>query len=203
MEKDTYKTLASPSPETIFKDKGSKFIGRAFPITSEGDAQERLSELWQEHPKATHICYAWQLGKRYDHYRANDDGEPTHSAGMPIYNQIKSNGLTGTLVTVIRYYGGVNLGVGGLKQAYKSAAQQCLAKAKTRTHSIKLTLKLHFEYGQMGTVMRIIDEENLNISQQNMHLDCWIDLSIRVRKIKRMQQRFDAIDGVKNEIVED
>lgn len=108
MQKESYKTIAKASPKFILKEKGSKFLGRAFPIKSEEDAQSILEELWREHPKATHICYAWQLGTDYDQYRANDDGEPTHSAGMPIYHQIQSFELTQVLVVVIRYYGGTN-----------------------------------------------------------------------------------------------
>lgn len=178
MKKATYKTLARRSPETIVKDKGSKFIARAFPIDSEKDAEQMIHVLWQKHPKASHICWAWQLGKRYQQYRANDDGEPTHSAGTPIYNQLCAFHLTNVLVAVIRYYGGVNLGVGGLKQAYKKAAETCLTDAKIVTRPIIGLLRLHFQYDNLGTVMRIIDEENLKITDQVMQLDCTLVLSV-------------------------
>ena len=123
---DTYKTIEFPSEEILFKEKGSKFFGYAFPVTTEEAIKEHLEILKKQHHTARHWCYAWQLGKSYELYRANDDGEPSNSAGMPIYGQLQSFELTNILLVVVRYFGGTKLGVGGLIQAYKTTAQWAL-----------------------------------------------------------------------------
>lgn len=203
MKKDTYKTLSKPAAETLFKDKGSKFIGYAFPIQSEEDVKVILEELWKKHSKASHICYAWQLGKRYEQYRANDDGEPSNSAGMPIYGQLKSFEITQVLVAVVRYYGGVNLGVGGLINAYRSSAQLTLEGASIVTKTIKTELLLTFDYPLMNPVMRVIKERNLKVVDQKMHLDCNITLAVRQLNLKDIQKRFERIYGVTLTVLED
>ncbi|MEH6408183.1 MAG: YigZ family protein [Leeuwenhoekiella sp.] len=156
---DHYKTITKDAPETLFKDRSSKFVGYAFHVTSEEMVKEKLDELHEQHPKASHICYAWQLGKRYEHFRANDDGEPNNSAGMPIYGQLQSFELTEALVAVVRYYGGTNLGVGGLIHAYKTSAQITLEGAKIVSKTIKSDLVLEFDYPLINNVMRIIKEK--------------------------------------------
>jgi len=130
--KDTYKTISKPSEEVLFKEKNSKFFGYAFPITTEDEAKTHIEELKKKHHQARHWCYAWQTGKEENelHFRANDDGEPSNSAGMPIYGQIQSFDVTDILVVVVRYFGGVKLGVGGLIQAYKTAAQLALENSR-------------------------------------------------------------------------
>ena len=195
--------MAKPAPETLFKDKGSKFYGYAFRVTTEDAVKEKLEELWQKHNKASHICYAWQLGKRYEHYRANDDGEPSNSAGMPIYGQLQSFEVTQVLVAVVRYYGGTNLGVGGLINAYRTSAQITLEGAKIVNRTIKTELQLKFGYDLMNNVMRVIKEKNLAIKNQEMHLDCKITLAIRETDLNTIKERFDAIYGVKTKILND
>ncbi|WP_031428815.1 IMPACT family protein [Flavimarina sp. Hel_I_48] len=202
MQKDTFKTLAAPSPESLVKDRGSKFLGYGYPITTEEESKERLEQLWKQHPKASHICYAWQLGKRYEHYRANDDGEPNNSAGMPIYGQLQSAGITNVLVAVVRYYGGTNLGVGGLITAYKTCAQLTLESGNIVTRTIKITLRLQFEYALMNVAMRIIKEQNLKITDQQMHLNCTIDLAVRELKLAKIKARFEAIHGMAVEVLD-
>ena len=128
--KDTYKTIITASEEVLFKDRNSKFFGYAFPVTTEEEIREHLEQLKKKHHSARHGCYAWQLGKEDLHYRANDDGEPSNSAGMPIYGQIQSFEVTNILIVVVRYFGGVKLGVGGLINAYKTAAQMALEVAQ-------------------------------------------------------------------------
>jgi uncharacterized YigZ family protein len=203
LQKDSYKTLAAPTPESLFKDRGSKFIGYGFHIKTEEAAKEQLDQLWKQHSKASHICYAWQLGERYEHYRANDDGEPGNSAGMPIYGQLQSVGITQALIAVVRYYGGVNLGVGGLITAYKTSAQLTLEEGKIVTRTIKQVLRLKFEYPLMNIVMRIIKEQNLKIADQTMHLNCTIDLAVREGKLPKIKQRFEVIYGIQIEILKD
>ena len=119
---DLYKTIESPSQETLFKDRNSKFYGYAFPVNSENDIKASLQFLKKKHPTARHFCYAWQLGIDSFSFRVNDDGEPKNSAGIPIYGQIQSFGLTNVLIVSVRYFGGVKLGVGGLINAYKHSA---------------------------------------------------------------------------------
>ena len=194
---DTYKTIIKTSEESLFKDRGSKFIGQAHPVSSENEIEQILLQLKTNHNKASHVCYAWQLGKNYELYRANDDGEPNNSAGMPIYGQIQSFDVTEILVTVIRYYGGTNLGVGGLIQAYKTAAQLALESAKIKIKVITQSLNIQFEYPLLHTVMRIIKEEQLDIAKQEMHLSCSITVSVRKNAIEQVKERFDLVFGLK------
>lgn len=191
-ERDTYKTIKTATPEVLYKEKGSKFLGYAFPITSEDEAKEHIDALRKEHHSARHWCYAWQIGKNYESHRANDDGEPSNSAGMPIYGQIQSFDVTNILIVVVRYFGGTKLGVGGLIQAYKAAAQMAMEAAEIVEHTIDEEFILKFEYPEMNTVMRIIKEENIEIVHQKMELDC--ELLIAVRK-KNAQKIFDVFDN--------
>lgn len=191
--KDTYKTITKPSEEVLFKDKNSKFFGYAFPVTSEEEAKEHLEDLKKKHHSARHWCYAWQIGKEEDnlHYRANDDGEPSNSAGMPIYGQIQSFDVTNVLIVVVRYFGGVKLGVGGLINAYKTAAQMALETSKIVTRTIDLKYEISFDYPEMGNVMRIIKENNLNVLDQKLELDCSIYISVRKKEAKAIFDKFD------------
>ncbi len=189
-EKDTYKTITKPSKEALFKDRGSKFYGYAFPVKNETQIEAYIEELKSKHHKARHWCYAWQLGKEYDRYRANDDGEPSNSAGMPIYGQLQSFDVTNTLVVVVRYFGGTKLGVGGLIQAYKTGAQMALENSKIVKRTIDETFLLKFEYPEMNTVMRIIKDEDLNIVNQKMELACEIEISVRQKEADRIFELF-------------
>ncbi len=191
-EKDTYKTIQGiPEPE-LFKDRGSKFYGYAFPVTSEEEIKIHLDELKKKHHTARHWCYAWQLGMRYEHHRANHDGEPNNSAGMPIYGQLQSFDLTNVLVVVVRYFGGTKLGVGGLIQAYKTAAQLVLESAVVIEKTIDIPMILRFGYPEMNTVMRLIKEHNVTIDSQKMELDCEFRISVRAGEADRIFEIFDA-----------
>lgn len=178
-KKDTYKTIKSSSEEVLFKDKNSKFFGYAFPVLSEDDVKNHLSELKKMHHAARHWCYAYQLGTESIIYRANDDGEPNNSAGMPIYGQIQSFEVTNILIVVVRYFGGVKLGVGGLINAYKTSAQLALENSKIITKTINIDYLITFEYKNMNKVMRIIKEKNLTIHNQKLELNCQISISVR------------------------
>lgn len=190
--KDTYKTITKASEEVLFKDKNSKFYGYAFPVTSEEEAKEHLEELKKKHHAARHWCYAWQLGKTDHHYRANDDGEPSNSAGMPIYGQIQSFDVTNILIVVVRYFGGVKLGVGGLINAYRTAAQMALEASKIVTRTVNLKFEIAFDYPEMNKVMRVIKENNLNVIEQKLELDCKIYISVRKKEAERIYEIFDA-----------
>ena len=128
--KDTYNTILKPTEEVLFKDKNSKFFGYAYPVTTEDEVKNQLAILKKQHHSARHWCYAYQIGTEIIVYRANDDGEPNNSAGQPIYGQIQSFEITNILIVVVRYFGGVKLGVGGLINAYRTAAQLALENAK-------------------------------------------------------------------------
>ncbi len=177
--KDTFKTITSPSPEILFKEKNSKFFGYAFPITSEDEIKSILFNLRKQHFGAGHFCYAFQLGTETLFFRINDDGEPNNSAGMPIYGQIQSFSLTNILVVVVRFFGGVKLGVGGLITAYKTAAQMALEEAVIIEKTIDIHYEISFDYKNMNKVMRIIKEKNLVILSQQMEERCQIQISTR------------------------
>ncbi|WP_114491501.1 IMPACT family protein [Candidatus Ulvibacter alkanivorans] len=189
-EKDTYKTIRNPSEEVLYKEKDSKFYGYAFPVTSEEQIKEQLELLKQQHHTARHWCYAWQLGMRYDRYRANDDGEPSNSAGMPIYGQLQSFDVTNVLVVVVRYFGGTKLGVGGLIQAYKTAAQLALEAAPIVKRTINVDFVLTFEYPEMSMVMRMIKEAKLKIVSQALTIGCKIQISVREKEADRIYSLF-------------
>ncbi|PKD20253.1 hypothetical protein APR41_14825 [Salegentibacter salinarum] len=190
--KDTYKTITTASPEVLFKDRNSKFFGYAFPVKTEEEANIQLEGLKTKHHKARHWCYAWQLGKSDFQYRANDDGEPSNSAGMPIYGQIQSFEVTNILVVVVRYFGGVKLGVGGLINAYKTAAQMALEEANLVTRTIDEVFEISFDYPEMNIVMRLIKENNLNIIEQKLELDCKIYISVRKKEADQIFEKFDS-----------
>ncbi|WP_298764857.1 YigZ family protein [uncultured Polaribacter sp.] len=176
---DIYKTIEKPSKETLFKEKGSKFFGYAFPVTSEEEIKIALESLQKLHSSARHICYAWQLGTEIQRFRANDDGEPNNSAGLPIYGQIQSFEVTNILVVSVRYFGGTKLGVGGLISAYKLSAKMALEASEIKEKTIDVYYLLNFDYDMMNKVQRIIKEKKLRILQQKLALDCQYTLAIR------------------------
>lgn len=193
IEKDTFKTIIKPSEEVLFKEKNSKFFGYAFPVTTEDEVKEILSNLKNNHHKARHWCYAYQLGTETIIYRVNDDGEPSNSAGMPIYGQIQSFELTNVLITVVRYFGGVKLGVSGLINAYKKTAQMTLEVSRIIEKTINVQYLISFEYETMNTVMRIIKEQNLNIITQKLELDCQIMISVRKSEAENILDIFENL----------
>lgn len=169
---DTYQTIASESEEVLFKEKGSKFFGYAFPIETEDEVKPIIERLKKQHPHAVHYCYAYQIGTAPKiSYRANDDGEPGNTAGAPIYGQIQSFGLTNVLVVVVRFFGGIKLGVGGLIAAYKTTAQMTLEICEIVEKTIDVHFLISFDYKNMNKVMRVIKEKKLEITSQEMEID--------------------------------
>ena len=191
--KDTYQSITKASPEVLFKDRNSKFFGYAFPIKTEAEANKHLEDLKAKHHKARHWCYAWQIGKEEQdyHYRANDDGEPSNSAGMPIYGQIQSFDVTNILIVVVRYFGGVKLGVGGLINAYKTAAQMALEESDILKRTIDEVFILKFDYPEMNKVMQVIKQNNLNVIDQKLEIDCKIFISVRKKDADNIYSKFD------------
>lgn len=190
---DTYKTIEKPSVEVLFKEKNSKFFGYAFPVQSENEVKEILDQLKKQHYTARHWCYAYQIGTKTKIYRANDDGEPNNSAGMPIYGQIQSFDVTNVLVVVVRYFGGVKLGVGGLVTAYKTGAQMALEAAEIVEKTINTHFLIRFDYKNMNKVMRVIKEKNLNVVNQVLELDCLIEISCRLTQKEEIFNAFNHI----------
>lgn len=192
---DTYITLAGPA-EGLYKEKGSKFIALAYPVFSEEDVKQCLAEARKIYFDARHHCYAYILGAARTIYRANDDGEPNHSAGDPILGQIRSAGLSNVLVIVVRYFGGTKLGVGGLIQAYKTAAAEALANAKTIEKHETSFIQLRFEYPAMNDVMSLVKEFNVPIKEQQFEMACSLTVEIRKQQTETFVQRALKTEGV-------
>lgn len=196
-EKDFYKTISEPTAEVLYKEKNSKFFGYAFPIKKEEEVKEILEQIKKQHYNARHWCYAFQLGTDPVYYRANDDGEPSNTAGAPIYGQIQSFDVTDILIVVVRYFGGVKLGVGGLITAYRAAAQMAMEEADIIECTIDKKFKVRFDYKDMNNVMRVIKERNLNLVQQKMEMTCEIELSIRKSEYQQAMDAFIPFYEVK------
>ena len=192
-EKDVYKTIVKPSNEVLFKDKNSKFFGYAFPVKTEEHVKQHVNVLKKKHQSARHWCYAYKLGTATNVYRVNDDGEPNNSAGMPIYGQIQSFDITNVLIIVVRYFGGVKLGVGGLIHAYKTTAQLALDSSNIIKKTINHIYLITFEYKNMNKVMRIIKEKNLKIIDQKMELNCQITISVRQKDTDNVFEIFNQL----------
>lgn len=193
---DTYKTISKPAEGELFKDKNSKFYGFAYPVTTEEEVKTHIETLKKEHYSARHWCYAYQLGTEAIQYRVNDDGEPNNSAGMPIYGQIQSYDLTNILIVVIRYYGGVKLGVGGLINAYRTGAQLALDAADIIEKTINQTFQLRFEYKNMSKVMRILKENQVEIINQTLEHNCLLEISVRKGNSFKVFELFNQFFGV-------
>jgi uncharacterized YigZ family protein len=193
MEKDSYKTIIKASEETLFKDRNSKFFGYAFPVLHEDDVKESIDLLKKKHHAARHFCYAYQIGAEQIRFRANDDGEPNNSAGMPIYGQIQSFEVTNVLIVSVRYFGGTKLGVGGLINAYKNSAQISLEASEIIEKTIDIFFQLNFQYDVMNKVMRIVKEKNLTIVSQKLELDCEYVISIRKKEAQAVFEVFDNL----------
>ena len=191
--KDTYKTITEASEETLFKDRNSKFFGYAFPVLTEEEIKERLKKLRKVHHTARHHCYAWQLGTENLRFRVSDDGEPSNSAGQPIYGQIQAFGVTNILIVSVRYFGGTKLGVGGLINAYRTSAQLALKASKVVEKTIDIQFKLNFGYDTMNRVQRVIKERNISIVSQKLEFNC--EYIISVRK-KESQQIFEVFSNI-------
>ncbi len=201
--KDTFNTIRSSSEEVLFKDKNSKFFGYAFPVTNESEVKRHLEDLKKKHHSARHWCYAYHIGdlEKNRSYRVNDDGEPSNSAGMPIYGQIQSYDVTNILLVVVRYFGGVKLGVSGLINAYKTAAQLALENSKIIEKKVKVNYCISFAYKNMNSVMRIIKERKLNITKQELELDCKIFIAVRLKEATTVFEIFKNQYEIKIEVV--
>jgi len=197
--KDSYKTISKASEEAIFKDRNSKFFGYAFPVKDEDEVKIHLESLKKSHYTARHWCYAYQLGTEKIRYRANDDGEPNNSAGMPIYGQIQSFEVTNVLVVVVRYFGGTKLGVGGLINAYRKTAQLALESSKIIEKTIDTYFQIQLDYKHMSRIMRLIKEHNADIISQKLEINCRINVAIRKSGAELF---YDSVNKIHEVIIE-
>jgi uncharacterized YigZ family protein len=192
----TYQTIKRKAKGHLFKDRGSKFIGDAFPIKNKEEVRQRLIEVKEDHPKANHHCYAYSLGHDEPYIRYNDDGEPTNSAGKPIYGQIYGFDITNVLVVVTRYFGGTKLGVGGLIHAYKTTAKLCLEETKIVQKEITDQLEVKCNYEQMNEVLKLVKREELSIVHQELELKCTYILEVNVEGSSSIKERLEMLKGV-------
>lgn len=175
----SFETIKAPVENIFFREKGSKFIGFAIPVRNEAEIKDALQQIKEIHPKATHHCYAFRLGINGENYRANDDGEPSGSAGLPIYNQLLAHNLTNTLVIVVRYYGGTKLGVSGLVRAYKESARAALAEAEIITEELQSGIEISFDFSQQNVIFTLLNKFNAKIQDFITEEKCTIKAVIK------------------------
>ena len=198
---DEYLTISEPS-QGLFKDRGSKFLAFAYPVANEQEIKQIQEQLRSEYHDARHHCYAYMLGPEKLVYRANDDGEPSSTAGKPILGQIRSFDLTNILIVVIRYFGGTKLGVSGLIHAYKTASEEALKSANIIKKTLHDIYELKFEYPVMNDVMRILKEENIEQVDQKFELSCSVWISLRKADTEKVLSKFDRVEKLKIEYIE-
>jgi len=195
MEVFSFRTVNTPSIGE-FKEKGSKFLAFAYPVTSEREVKERISELKKKYFDARHHCYAYILGADKTKFRAVDDGEPNHSAGDPILGQIRSKNLTNVLVVVVRYFGGVKLGVGGLISAYKRAAEEALSHATIVEREVLIQYNVRYPYTSTPDVMKLVKDFELDIRQQSFEVECKMLMSISLRSKNEFQVKITLLNAL-------
>lgn len=198
---DEYKTIEQEFTG-YFKDKGSKFYAYAYPLKNEDEVKDIITVLKKEHHSARHHCYAWRLGTEKIRTRANDDGEPSSTAGKPILGQLQSYGVTNVLVVVVRYFGGTLLGVSGLINAYKTATTEVLNNAEIVEKLIETTFELSFEYPLLNQVMHTLKNDGYEIISTDFQESCKLQFSVRKSSANKAFETFDSIYGVNIEKIE-
>ena len=189
---DAYRSIGGRS-EGLFKDNGSRFIALAYPVETEEEVKEIVASLKKEYHDARHHCYAYRLGYKGDRFRANDDGEPSGSAGRPILGQIDSLGLSDVLVVVVRYFGGIKLGIPGLIRAYKTSTADALSQAEIVEKVAGKTFRVTFDYLSMNAVMKVLKDLGLTASGQEFGMDCAMDVRVRLSLEEDFRARMDGI----------
>ena len=197
MFNDVYKTISNPT-EGVFKDKGSRFLAFAYPFAQEQDLKNIITTLKNEHSKARHFCFAYRLTADRNIFRINDDGEPFGTAGRPILNILLSNDLTNILVIVVRYFGGTLLGVPGLINAYKKATEDVISQAIIIEKTVQDIYQLSFDYLQMNDVMKLVKDDNLEITDQNFDLNCQMKIAINQSVLNKIIDKLEKIEALKS-----
>lgn len=190
---DTYKTITGRS-EGYYTEKRSKFISYAIPVRTADEAKAEVARLQKEYYDARHVCWAYMLGADRKTFRANDDGEPSSTAGKPILGQINSNGLTDILVVVIRYFGGIELGTSGLIVAYRTAASEAIGAATIEERTVDEDITVVFEYPYLNSIMRIVKEDSPAVIAQKFDMDCEMTLRIRKSEAERLRNRLQKVE---------
>jgi len=201
MESDTYKTIKATS-EGIYKEKGSRFVSIAIPVSEQEEIKPIIDKIKKEHHEARHHSFAYMIGSERINWRVNDDGEPSGTAGRPILGQINSFGLTNIIIVVSRYFGGTLLGVSGLINAYRSAAASAINNAELTEKTLREYYEIAYPYIAMNDVMKILKEENIGQSEQSFDLECRIMINFRVSVKEKVLNRFSRIDGLKCKYIE-
>ena len=196
--KDSYKSIASEA-RGLFKDNGSRFIAHAYPVETEEEVKEIVAALKKEYYDARHHVYAYRLGYLGDRFRANDDGEPSGSSGRPVLGQIDSNGLSDILVVVVRYFGGIKLGIPGLIRAYKTATADALANAEIVEKIASRMYRVHFGYMSMNSVMKVFKDMGLEQKNQKFDMECSMDTSVRLSLVDSFLERIGDVEGCRVE----
>ncbi len=196
MAEDTYKTIAEKA-ESVYTEKRSKFIAIALPVRTIEEVKSYLDEYQKKYYDARHVCYAYMLGANRKDFRANDNGEPSGTAGKPILGQINSNELTDILIVVVRYFGGIKLGTSGLIVAYRTAAAQAITEATVIEKTVDEDISVIFEYPFMNDVMRIVKEESPEIIEQKYDMDCIMRLRIRMSMMERLRSRLSKVETLR------
>lgn len=197
-----YKTIEKPVENTLLKEKGSKFIGFAFPVNNETELKNALEKIRTEHPKATHHCYAFRMGLNGENYRANDDGEPSGSAGLPIYNQLLANEITNVLVISVRYYGGTKLGVSGLVKAYKESAKITLEEAQIITKELETEIEIQFQFNQQNLIFTLLSKFDAKVLNFDSQQTAVISARIKVKHKDAIIESLNNIQYVVCKIIE-
>ena len=193
---DTFLTIKAPSQAT-YTEKRSKFLAFAFPVSTIDEIKGKVAEFQKKYYDARHVCYAYMIGSERTVFRANDNGEPSGTAGKPILGQINSNNLTDILIIVVRYFGGVKLGTGGLIVAYRAAAAEAIANAEIIEKKVELSVSFNFEYPYMNDVMRIVKEENPDVISQTFDNDCAMTLRMRKDNMPGLKARLEKVTSLR------
>ncbi len=196
MEPDTYLTIKAFS-QGLYKEKGSRFVAQAWPVTTKEEIKSILENIRKEHHSARHHCFAWMLGQDRQSFRVNDDGEPSGSAGKPILGQINSLNLTNVLIVVVRYFGGKLLGISGLINAYRSAAESALKNSEIKEMHIEDYYEVIFPYSAMNDVMKVLKDEEAGQSQQKFELECRMNINFRTSARERILNSLSRIVDLK------
>ena len=191
---DSYKSIASES-RGLFKDNGSRFIAHAYPVETEEEVKEIVASLKKEYYDARHHVYAYRLGYRGDRFRANDDGEPSGSSGRPVLGQIDSNGLSDILVVVVRYFGGIKLGIPGLIRAYRTSTADAIANAQIVEKIASRMFRVHFGYMSMNSVMKVFKDMELEQKNQKFDMECNLDTRVRLSLVDTFLERMGDVEG--------
>ena len=197
----SFNTIDKPIENILLKEKGSKFIGFAFPVNNEFELKNALEKIRTEHPKATHHCYAFRIGLNGENYRANDDGEPSGSAGLPIYNQLLANEITNVLVISVRYYGGTKLGVSGLVKAYKECAKITLEEAQIITKELETEIEIQFSFNQQNVIFTLLSKFDAKVLNFDANENCIITASLKIAQKENISEKLSEMQNISFEFL--